>query len=193
MGLISYIQDIPASANNPSNDQPNMRLNTNAIANFLAVDHVPFDVNNSGYHTIIHQLPNGGVVPVDPITIAGVGQLYVKNVTYNAITDTQLFFKTGLGGISQLTGNNAVQNGWQILGGTILQWGQDAVLFNPTTTTINFPLTFPNACFSVVITPFRNASNVDTVYMVSQSPTSFVCRNTSGAGITMINWMAIGN
>lgn len=188
---ISYNINIPAAQNNPSNDQPLMQTNTNSTSQLIGIDHVTFNdaVNPNGYHTVIHQTLQGS----DPAIIAGINQLYSKNVTVGLSTDTQLFVRSGLGIISQLTGFSAVANGWQQLGGIIIQWGQSAVLAQPANTTINFPRVFPNACFSVVITPIRNATNVDIVYLVSKATASFVAKNTSSGGITTINWMAIGN
>lgn len=50
---ITYNLNIPASGNNPSNDQPNMETNTNAINQWTGVDHVEFNVSGdavSGTH-----------------------------------------------------------------------------------------------------------------------------------------------
>lgn len=40
---ILYNNSIPAAANNPSNDQPDMQTNTDAIDSIIAVDHVSFN------------------------------------------------------------------------------------------------------------------------------------------------------
>jgi len=147
----TYIDNIPNGPDNPSNDQPNMQINTNSISGILGVDHVGFNLPNGGYHTIIHQVP----LVSDPSPIAGIGQLYSKNVTINATTDTQLFYITGLGGISELTGSSATANGFVWAGGILFQWGKvnsitdGSVSFNSSP---NF--NFPHGCFSVQTTPF---------------------------------------
>lgn len=201
--LIPYTLGIPDGPNNPSQDQPNMKLNNDAIAQFLAVDHIPFDVNNSGFHKVIHQLDNGSD-PV-PINSPPTGQLYTKNVTITnsagSVTDTQLFQETGLGTISQLTGSNAASNGFQFLGGVIIQWGvvnsitNGNVVFN---TAPNFD--FPLACFSVQTTPFWVGATIPdgaagiSVKSISKTGFEWVFNTNSsrysGGGFY---WIAIGN
>jgi hypothetical protein len=46
----TYIPAIPAAANNPSIDQPNMQTNTNSISNWTAVDHIGFNTIVAGQH-----------------------------------------------------------------------------------------------------------------------------------------------
>jgi len=121
MSFISYNLNIPFQSNKPSVDQPNMLTNTNAIAAWVLVDHFGFNDNQGGWHKNIHQPPQG-----TPGTVAGINQLYAQNVSPNTTggtPDTQLFTKTGAGGISQITGNSAMNEGYQWLGGVIIQWG----------------------------------------------------------------------
>lgn len=75
--MVTYNLDIPDGPNNPSNDQPKMKTNTNAIQTLVAVDHVGFNTNGL--------LPNGiggqhlqvsfggkntpGAPPTDPLSI----------------------------------------------------------------------------------------------------------------------------
>lgn len=47
---INYNLNIPAAANNPSDDQPNMQINTNAINSWTGIDHVDFSGNPAGTH-----------------------------------------------------------------------------------------------------------------------------------------------
>ena len=47
---ISYNLDIPDAPNNPSNDQPKMKTNTNAINAWTAIDHVQFGGDPAGTH-----------------------------------------------------------------------------------------------------------------------------------------------
>ena len=49
---ITYINGIPATNDNPSVDQPNMQLNTDAITTYVAIDHIPFnsDTAPNGMH-----------------------------------------------------------------------------------------------------------------------------------------------
>jgi len=47
---ITYNLNIPLATNNPSVDQPNMKINTNAIDSLLQVDHISFNTTNGGQH-----------------------------------------------------------------------------------------------------------------------------------------------
>lgn len=193
--MITYNLNVPNGPNNPSVDYPNMQINTNALNTFLSIDHVGFNAspNPNGYHKTIHQVP----LNADPATIANIGQIYSKNVTVNAISDTQLFFRTGLGGISQLTGNSAGTSGYQWIGGTLLQWGTTTasgtgsrvVVFNAAP---NFD--FPNACFQVIVqlqaiplvTGSWGVTNITSTGFTLQTVTSAV---PSGRPFS---WFAIG-
>jgi hypothetical protein len=109
MTNFSYNQDIPDAPNNPSDDQPLMKTNTNSTFGIIAVDHVGFEQANGGYHTVIHQGPAGGGSGSDPAAIPGFGQTYVKTV--GSTPDQQLFFETGLGVVSQLTPSSTILSG----------------------------------------------------------------------------------
>lgn len=45
--MVTYNLGIPDGPNNPSNDQPKMKTNTNAIQTLISVDHVGFNTNGS--------------------------------------------------------------------------------------------------------------------------------------------------
>lgn len=88
----TYNNAVPAAANNPSNDQPDMLTNTQSINSIIAVDHATFNTANGGTHTQVH-LPNftnpsvingtaneGSVVySVAGIADSGFAQLTFKN------------------------------------------------------------------------------------------------------------------
>lgn len=127
MSNFAYNKDIPAANNNPSVDQPNMLTNTNSIADWANVDHYGFGAQGTqpagqgGYHRAIRQ-PFGST----PLTIVDVLQIYTRQVSPKLpeiALDTQLFVKTGLGGISQLTGYSEGTTGHQYIGGHLIQWG----------------------------------------------------------------------
>ena len=205
----NYNRDIPNAPNNPSNDQPLMKTNTNSIEDLIAVDHIKFNLANGGYHNDIHFQTQGA----DPITVPTIGQLYTKNVTVNSITDTQLFFRTGLGGISQLTGNFAGINGYVWVNGILLNWGvvngthSSKLVFDPGDTgTISFSannnISFPNNCFGVWANGLYNSNT--TAIPTSQftaaidqftlSKTSFTYAIvTNSAQYTQFFWVALGN
>lgn len=91
----TFYNMIPAANNNPSNDQPLMLVNNQSTQSIIAVDHIGFNAANGGYHTIIHQGPQGS----DPAAITGFGQTYTKTIG----GDVVLFYESGNGVVTQLT------------------------------------------------------------------------------------------
>lgn len=180
----------------------------------MDIDHYPFDnvTANKGYHKQ-STYPAGA----DPLTVAGTSKVYGKSYTPDytgATADTQLFAISGLGGISQLTGNSGETDGWQWVGGVLIQWGivpppvpiAGTFLSGNAFGTVTFkdrgPLNagipFPTVCFAVVATPTYllapQAFKSGTVSIAAPlSPTSF---DWSLAGdqtfFTGFTWIAIG-
>lgn len=187
---MTYTQNIPDAPNNPSQDQPLMKANTNAIFTYVATDHIPFNVPNAGNHDIIKQPPQAG----DPAAVAGKGQTYTKVVT----GDEQLFYRSGAGVISQLTnaiGTLAAANGYSYLpGGMIIQWGRDT--FPGSTTAFN--VNFPTACFGVLTTTESAAGStgVCAVIIRTLAVNQFTWTqrvSSSTTNFTGFFWVAIGN
>jgi len=194
---MSYTLDIPNAPNNPSQDQPLMKANTNAINTLLAVDHVPFNFGTSGYHTVIHQTTQS----LDPVTIAGVNQVYAKNITPVSTvtsTDTQFFTKTGAGIISQLTGRLDGAEGYVWVGGILFQWGNANFPSGSITFKDRVPgaIDFPNNIFAVYVS-FKNtsgSSNNATIGVRNPLTTGFTVSTTgSSASWSGYYWLAIGN
>ena len=76
MSSISYNVNIPNAPNNPSNDQPLMQENTNAIQTIWAVDHISFNSGaglTSGHHA---QVSFDVAVPNVPALSPGQFQIY---------------------------------------------------------------------------------------------------------------------
>lgn len=175
---IAYNTGIPASANNPSVDQPNMLTNTNNIATYVAVDHVPFNTSGSGQHEQVtfnsNNVPGGTVSP--PVLF-----------TNAAPTLPQLFFYSGTAaqGANQYVA--AASGSTFLLGGIILKWGNSATIGS-----VSFPVAFPNNCYAVVIT------GTSTLYtggfvVSAVSASAFTVARTSGSGATGYYYIAIGN
>ncbi len=213
MPSFTYNLNIPATNNNPSVDQPNMLTNNNSINSILGVDHNSFNIANGGYHTVIHEVTQ----VADPAAIASVNQVYAKNYTPDSTvtaTDTQLFARTGLGSVSQLTGRLATglvgTDGWAWMGGMLIQWG--TVSFSGgnahETNTVTFQnrvsgaIPFPTQLYEVIAT-LRVASSSETIAsntiaVRNLSATSFewVFNSSSATGSTKypgFRWIAIGN
>jgi hypothetical protein len=193
-----YNFNVPNAPNDPSDDQPQMLINTVSIGNLIAVDHVGFNNANGGYHTVIHQ----GNAPsnMDPGKIADIGQLYVKTITFNSVMDQQLFFESGNGIISQLTTGITplvAANGYSyIAGGVIVQWGQTTANNNPLGRVVLFSaanINFPNNIFFISASPTAGGG-VGTFYVTGNvSKTGFTLFTTGFSTGTPFSWFAIGN
>ncbi|UUZ93259.1 tail fiber protein [Paenibacillus sp. P25] len=82
--------------------------------------------------------------------------------------------------------SSLAQNGYQKLpSGLILQWGTVSIPNGGTNTNVNFPIAFPNSCFSAVATDSANA--VYITYMSVNGITVYV-----GSASTVVTWMAVG-
>lgn len=219
MTFSAYNTSVPATNNNPSVDQPQMLINTQSINTLIGGDHHTFNDNLGGYHTNIHQDQITG--NADPANIANINQFYVKTVTPNATVntpDTQLFAETGTGVISQLTGyatraytqgGVSFRDGYQWIGGILLQWGFTFVgSTGVVSNTVTFKdrhtgmIPFPTRCISVQATPINNSpagfssSSRATVSIemdnisATQFSFTFIGNDTTFTGFT---WWAIGN
>lgn len=222
MPTYTYNPLIPAANNAPRNDQPVMQTNAASIQGIISVDHENFGIATNGYHTIVHQrtgsgtqnLTRSGVGAVYanvPTSITGVNQvvagLYTPDTTGSS-SDTQLFNVTGLGGISQLTGNLSSQNGFVWVGGVLMQWGIVSRSFPAGSTTgsvifkdrVTGAIPFPNSCFVVTANPLVNLLSLPSSQasvniapaFVSNLQFSYQFFSNSSAYIGFF-WTAIGN
>lgn len=217
---ISYNNDVPAGPNNPSVDQPQMLLNTQAINSIIAVDHAGFNTAStdpSGYHEIIHQIEQGTWDAITrtgaPSATTGFNEVFALLDTPDsagAVQDTQLFNVTSNGFISQLTGSLAGNDGYVWAGGLLFQWG-----FTTTVSTGSFAsgvatgtvvfknrvadaIPFPNNCYIVIPSVFYSGAQPNGAGSVNIndstiSNTSFQWRFNSNSGsYTGFYWIAIG-
>jgi hypothetical protein len=190
--MITYNVNIPDAPNNPSNDQPLMKTNTNAIDTILGVNHVSFKLNNGGKHTFVQWVQQES----DPATIANEIARYTKNVSGNAREHIRL---PSNGTVIQVSGPapTIASNGCTFLpGGLAIQWGSATFVG---TATINFPQTFNAPPYSVQLTQFNNVDTTtrDFPQVVSTANGSFVAQmiRTNGGletASTTIYWLAIG-
>jgi len=220
---LTYTTGIPDTPNNPSNDQPPMKVNTNSINSIIQIDHSGFNDNDGGYHTIIHQKSatrsrsgQGNTFTNFPAAIALVDQIFTAAYTPDTtggVADTQIFSRTGNGDISQLSGFVASTDGHQWLGGILIQWGRagsgtvtsGSFASGAALGTITFKdrspglIPFPNACFNVLTVPRYattppNAAGTISVDFNTLSRTGFDYRFISVSGsYTGFFWVAIGN
>lgn len=80
---ISYNLGVPAANNNPSNDQPDMLVNTQSISDIWAVDHVTFSGNPAGTHAqVTFSSKNTPGAQTDPQSV-----LYTRDGTASTVAD----------------------------------------------------------------------------------------------------------
>lgn len=204
---VTYTNDIPLATNNPSQDQPDMKINTNAVDTILNVDHVSFNTNAGGTHKqcqITSQTSSNGAIP-SGLLGAGFETLYASLTS--GVGDLWMVRGAEATGI-RLTGASggnitpvATTSGYTFLaGGIVVQWGQVTGIATATHVSglTNFNVTFPNACFFVYTTPVPVASGVTsqaTIGVANSSTTNFgwVYNKETGTSYTKFNWFAIGN
>jgi hypothetical protein len=199
----TYYTDIPFATNNPSNDQPLMQQNTDAINNLIGEDHFSFNNNNGGLHQKTRLVNQSGL----PSGIAsGMGTVYTKTVATSASTnESSLFYvPDGTSNQYQLTrtiapsgslfGTNTnytgdQTGGWTFLpGGLLLQYGRIANLAKPISVT--FPISFTSDVFSITST-INQTSNLSPIGVDSVSITGFTII-TAGTVPPFLFWIAIG-
>jgi hypothetical protein len=195
MSIPSYVKGYPPDGSTLGQTKSTIRNNLDGTFQTLAVDHVNNNgdpnpmTNPPGYHRIIHEVPQATVT-----TVAGYNQVFSGvpgTLTINAVTtpnipsgdDQQLYSLTGGGILSQLTGHSAMVNGYQWLGGVLLQWGSGSG-----NTPVVFPVIFPHAAFIAQITANGNARtwNVSSLTASGFTPVP----STGGGG--NFYWLAIG-
>lgn len=205
MATIAYNPNIPLSTNNPSNDQPKMQTNTNAINTLIGVDHFNFNVANGGWHqqsTYVDSL-----LPLKtPITIlAGQAAIYSKNNTQSQLFATsdagareyQLtrFIDANIATFGTSTNYPTIVanqfGGWTFLpGNLLLQYG--TMLSVGKVTTVAFPITYTTTLFSLTATRKQNGSS-DTSYGINnESVAGFDFDANSSTVGNRFYWMAIG-
>lgn len=93
--MITYNVNIPDTPNNPSNDQPLMKTNTNAIQTILGIDHVNFNVTNppdGGTHKqVTFSTKNAPVAQTEPQSV-----LYTDSGTASTVADMRFRNQNGI-------------------------------------------------------------------------------------------------
>lgn len=202
MSIPTYTPGYPPDNSTLGQTKSTVRNNLDGTFLTLAVDHV----NNNGqpgsqpagYHTIIHEVPQTSVSTLTGYNqvFTGVpGSLVVNATTTPAIPangDTQLYSLSSLGALAQLTGFSAATNGYAWVGGILVQWGRTSA---PTSgVAISFPVTFPNACFTVIATPYKSGaiSNLTGFGIAAPATTTTFTPIFSGTTLDYVGWVAIG-
>lgn len=203
---ITYTRDVPDPPHNPSQDVGDMQANTNAIDDFLAIDHVPFGENPSGMHAKV-RMPSQSS---DPTTI--LGQLALYNILSGTGSELNLI-RDGVAGTkiklttSRIGNVTSATTGINFLpGDVIIQWGfvdgthgGDLHFNDGDTNTVNFPFagyTSP-AFFVLTQAAFTNLNPPSGTYSIAinrnLAGTGFVWKFiTNSSAYTRFYWFVIG-
>ena len=173
MALYSYNNAVPATNNNPSNDQPDMLINTQSIESLIGENHVTFDLANGGQHTSIQFNQDASYVPVPPVSPP---ELFTNTV--NGLP--QLFYYSGSSAQSSDQYDDAANLSTFLFGGIILKAGSFSSSAAPSISTIVTYSTlapalapFLNNTRVVLLTPINSAAGGTTGRVTATSSTTF--------------------
>lgn len=189
---MAYQPNIPTGSVPLNQDFLNIQGNFSSLNTQFNEDHVPLTSTSgtppNGYHKAIHLVPQA-----PPAAVAGYGELYARNLNDGSAVGEQLWYQFVNG--SAVTINFPITRNFQpsiaspgytfLPGGLIFQWGSSV---SDGSGNIPFPLTFPVASFTPVVT-FAPASGPVVTLISSVTAAGFTI-NRANVGVT---WMAIGN
>lgn len=187
MPVIGYNLNIPAANNNPSQDQPKMQTNINAINTLLSLDHFTFADNSAGRHKQV-TLTNEAA----PGFVGGNAVLYANL----ASGQSNPFWQNALGSfqIPIISASSIASNGYINLSGLIFQWGSSTAVQSSSGNTINFPIAFPTAVFTVQATVVTDDNTTIRFSILNAATlTGFSTTQTSSSHFRRLYWFAVGN
>lgn len=124
---------------------------------------------------------------------------WVGNLTGNADTASTLL--TGNAGTSGFTTSKATNGYTYLPNGILLQWGYASSVLEDGVFTITLPITFPNAAFSLSVTPVSDQLGLGSTdfsahgKILSRSQIALAITSVSGAfpGAAGVYWLIIGH
>lgn len=123
-------------------------------------------------------LKNGESLPDATETLKGKAEIATQAETNAGTDDARIVTpkKLRFGFSVSLSQNGYIAfPSW--LSGVIIQWGRRTTAVGSSTVTENFPLVFPNACFSVTLTArFLSPNNPGGLYLSDPTASSFVVK-----------------
>jgi hypothetical protein len=210
MSFLNYTTGIPDTPNDPSEDQPDMKINNDSNEAIWKIDHYGFNNNNGGLHKYV-RMPYSAPGSIPPGLVPNEGTIYPKSVTSDGSARTQLFFTpdastnqyqltrtiaTKFATFSTATVYDGTQpdvtGGWTFLpGGMLLQYG---ILANPTNNaTIKYPVAFTSFAF-ITLGAVRNNTDDKTISVKdgSSTITQFQIIMSNSSLPTALYWHSIG-
>lgn len=176
---------IPATNDNPSDDQPDMQINNASIASIIAINHVGFNLENGGQHTAIQFNIDNDYTPTGTVSPP---QLFI---TFG-VPVPQLRYYSGTPGESSdqyvTTIGPPTSGSTFLFNGIILKWGTTVVVASGSI--ITFASDFPNNCFTVIA---NSGTTSSTTEMITSTFTNSGFTVTFSGGGRAVNYVAIGN
>lgn len=182
MTNFAYNSSVPATNDNPSDDQPLMLINTQSINDILAVDHVTFGLSNGGTHSKVTLLSPAA----DPSLTGVQGQVYTK--TTGGIA--QLFFANS-SLVNQLTSAVSTSGSlsmYTLPSGIKVCYTTATVNFTSAGATFTFPFAFTSSY--VVLVTMEGATPTRTFSVENTSLTQF--KGYSSGSSNAVYFVAIG-
>lgn len=208
----AYTDNVPASQNNPSVDQPKMKTNSKSIKDLIGEDHYTFGVNNGGFHKQVRMPALALIGNVAP-RISNSGTLWTHiDTSEGASNETNLHYIPGTGAndyqLTRCIAGRFAQfstfatygtppagvtwsGGWTFLpGGLLLQYG--LVTPSANSVTVTFPVPYSTVVFSVTATMTFIAIGGTSVTLGTNNQTTTTFDVNMKNGSTRFMWMAIG-
>lgn len=178
----------PNPNNDPADDAPVMRTNSQSIQDIILTDHVGYNNTKGGMHNQVTFAINQSA----PGFATGKSDLFA-----NTASGQSWPFWQNASGIFQMLGNafSAAASGYLTFpNGIILKWGTKTGMTQGNNT-VSFSPVFPTAAFIVIVQPIRTTTtDADNLYVRTGtlSASGFTIVNTSSS-IPTAYWFAIGN
>jgi len=191
MAIPPFTPGVPQNGSSLGVTRDPIRNNLDGTFQTIDINHYNNNDANAGKHRRV-TLPRLGATPT---TAALEGCLYTRTVA----TGTELFYvkdNTAASAV-QLTGQKgaATQNSYTFLpNGLLMQWMYVATPVD--NTAYNYPIPFPNAVFSIQITPVRNSNTTNSIFVKDvpdpQTTLNSVTIRSSSANFAGMFVLAIG-
>lgn len=180
-----WYDNVPTKGQNPSRQYPLIASNFQVIKEANNANHFDIkDPKKRGLHTRIDMLPFKDNPPEIGCTPAF--------ATFFAKEDCKLYYRNQCGTVYDLIGTfSKQQNGYhKFTSGFMIQWDTTSAFNNRP---INFPVSFPNACFGVNAQLYRNNNDARSLHVkngnISNNNWIPLTNATSG---TTIFYIALG-
>lgn len=191
---MAYSTTVPQAAQRINETQPIIANNFAVIQTAFSVNHTAMtDAAGQGFHNFLTMPEQVGA----PGTVANQGAIYAAvGATSNA---TELYFEreSSSAQIPMTETRTVGGNGWTYLpSGLMIQYGQFSTTWaTGTNQTVTFPRNFPATCYSVILTPLRDAAtHSDVVELRTITNANFTVSSSAVSVATdfFVQWIAIG-